>query len=103
MKLANSSIEIVLDSGAGPSVIDLGTVRYLGLERPLNRRTGTVYGVGQNPVQLIRNIALDVEGEDQLVRHSFGVLADTNKTRILGRDLLSKFGPTEFDWNTHRV
>ena len=104
VKLANSSIEMVLDSGAGPSVIDLGTVRYLGLERHINRRTGTVYGVGQNPVQLIGNIALDLDlGDDQLVRHSFRVLADINKTRILGRDLLSKLGPTEFDWDTHRV
>ena len=53
---------------------------------------------------LIGNIALDLDlGDDQLVRHSFRVLADINKTRILGRDLLSKLGPTEFDWDTHRV
>ena len=95
---------MVLDSGAGPSVIDLGTVRYLGLERHINRRTGTVYGVGQNPVLIIGNIALDVDlGDDQLARHSFGVLADTNKTRILGLDLLSKLAPltgtlTAYDW-----
>ena len=104
VKLANAAIEMILDSGAGPSVIDLGTVRYLGLEREIILRAGTVYGVGQNPVHLIGNIALDVDlGDNQIARHSFGVLADTNTTRILGRDLLRNFGPTEFDWDSHRV
>ena len=31
------------------------------------------------------------------------MLQETNQVRILGRDHLRMFGPTEFDWNTHRV
>ena len=104
VKIANATLEMILDSGAGPSVIDLGTIRDLGLEKRVIRRVGRVYGVGQNPVELIGNITLEVDiGDNQVTCHSFGVLHDNSKTRILGRDLLKKFGSTEFDWDTHRV
>ena len=52
VKIANATLEMILDSGAGPSVIDLGTIRDLGLEKRVIRRVGRVYGVGQNPVEL---------------------------------------------------
>ena len=91
-------MKMILDSGAGPSVFDIGTVRELGLENSIRRRVGTVYGVGQNPVHLVGNITLEIDiGDDQIVRHSFGVLQDPSKTRILGRDLVRKFGSTEFE------
>ena len=104
VKLENTPMKMILDSGAGPSILDIGTVRELGLENSIRRRVGTVYGVGQNPVHLMGNITLEIDiGDDQIVRHSFGVLQDPNKTCILGRDLLRKFGSTEFDWNTQRI
>ena len=104
VKLANSPLEMILDSGAGPSVIDIGTIRELGLERQIHRRSGKVYGVGQRPVHLLGNITLEVDvGDEQVVRHTFGLLQDLNQTRILGRDWLRKFGSTEFDWDTQRV
>ena len=104
VKLENTPMKMILDSGAGPSILDIGTVRELGLENSIRRRVGTVYGVGQNPVHLMGNITLEIDiGDDQIVRHSFGVLQDPNKTCILGRDLLRKFGSTGFDWNTQRI
>ena len=105
VRVANTTLEMVLDSGAGPSVIDLRTIRELGLERRIYRQVGKVHGVGQNPVHLVGNITLEIDlGDNQVSRHSFGVLHDTTaKTRILGRDLLKKFGSTQFDWESHRV
>ena len=103
-RVADTTLEMVLDSGAGPSVIDLRTIRELGLERRIHSQVGKVYGVGQNPVHLVGNITLEIDlGDNQISRHSFGVLHGTAKTRILGRDLLKKFGSTEFDWESHRV
>ena len=55
-------------------------------------------------MHLVGNITLEIDlGDNQVFRHSFGVLHGTAKTRILGRDLLNKFGSTEFDWESHRV
>ena len=105
VKLANTPIEMILNSGAGPSVLDFGTVRDLGLEKLVNCCSGTVYRIGQNPVHIVGNTTLDIDslGDNQLARHSFGGLQNSSRIRILGRDLLSKFGSTEFDWGNERV
>ena len=60
MTVANTTVEMILDSGVGLSVIDLGTIRDLGLEKQINKRVDRVYGVGHNPVE-IGNIILDVD------------------------------------------
>ena len=81
VKLANIPLEMILDSGAGPSVIDLSTVQELCLEQRIHRRAGTVYGVGENPVHLLGNITFEVDlGDDQLVQHSFGMLQEVAYT-----------------------
>lgn len=55
-------------------------------------------------LNLFGNITLEVDiGDNRTTRHTFGVLHDNTKTRILGRDLLKKFGSTEFNWDSHRV
>ena len=103
MTVANTTVEMILDSGVGLSVIDLGTIRDLGLEKQINKRVDRVYGVGHNPVE-IGNIILDVDiGDNQVTSHTFVVLHDNTKTRTFGKDLLKKFGSTEFNWNTYRV
>ena len=110
VKLANTPIEMMSlkrMSLRQTSVLDFGTVRDLGLEKLVNRCSGTVYGVGQKPVHIVGKITLNIDiGDNQLVRHSFGVLQNSSRIRIVGRDLLSKFGSTdltgvinEYDWD----
>ena len=85
---------MLIDSGAGPSVIDLGTIRSLGLESKIQKRPTRIYGVGKEPIHVVGNISLTVDlGDDQRISHPFGVLQETSTIRILGRDFLSKFGP----------
>ena len=90
VKLANIPLEMILNLRAGPSVIELATVRELGLEQRTHRRSGTIYGVGENPVHLLGNITIDVDvGDNQLVQHSYGMLQGTSQVRVLGSRALS--------------
>lgn len=103
-KINNILLTLLLDSGAGPSVLDLGTVHKLGLESQINKCPSRVYGIAKKPVKVIGNILLWVDlGDDQKLEQSFGVLQETATIRILGREFLKKFGSTEFDWDTQRI
>ena len=94
---------VILDSGAGPSVLDYDTLKNLGLAKYLNENPSNIYGLSQAPVAVIGNAHLTVDlGDNQIVLQRFQI-TDTGTTRILGRDLLRKFGPTEFDWEAQRV
>ena len=97
-KLNDVPFTVLLDSGARPSVLDLDTVRKLGLESSIHRCSSKIYGVGKNPIGMVGNISISVDmGDDQKLVHSFGILHEANPTRILGRDFLRRLGPTEFD------
>ena len=93
---------MLVDSGAGPSVLDVGTVRELGLESPIHRLTSRIYGIGQEPINMIGNICLCVDmGDNQKVEQSFGVLQRTVTIQILGRDFLRNLGQLNLT-GTHR-
>ena len=95
---------MLVDSGAGPSVLDVGTVRELGMESHIHRHTSRIYGIGKEPIHMIGNIFICVDMGDNLnVELSFGVLLGTVTIQILGRDFLKKFGSTEFDWDTQKI
>ena len=104
IKLNGESLSALLDSGAGPSVIDLHTLRTLGLESELNTKSGKIFGISQDPVEIVGTVQLELDlGNEQTVTQSFQVLSGTHDTCILGRDLLVKFGTTEFDWLSHQI
>ena len=104
VRINGKSITAILDSGAGPSVIDHGTICEWGLEPLVHNRASQVYGLSRKPIGVVGSVNLTVDlGDGQVVSHTFQVLRDTATTRILGRDLLKKFQSTEFDWDTHRV
>ena len=104
VRINGKLITAILDSGAGPSVIDHYTIRELGLEPLVHNRTSQVYGLSRKPIGVVGSVKLTLDlGDDQVVSHTFQVLRGTATTRILGRDLLKKFQSTEFDWDTHRV
>ena len=94
IKLNGVQTNGLVDSGAGPSVIDIGTVCALGLERLMKR-----------PIHVVGKLDLTVDlGDKQVLEHTFEVLKDTGTMCILvGRDLLKKLGTTEFDWQSRQV
>ena len=86
-------VQELLDSGASPSVIDIETVRNLGLETQMTIEMSEIYGLSQEPVKVAEtlNLTLDL-WHGQIVEQTFEVLLGAQNTCILGRDLLSKFG-----------
>lgn len=104
IKLNGKQTDGLLDSGAGPSVIDIGTVRELGIEQSMRIKEGQVYGISREPVYVVGELELTVDlGDKQVLEHKFEVLKVTGTTCILGRDLLKKLGTTEFDWQSQKV
>ena len=104
IKLNGVQTNGLVDSGAGPSVIDIGTVCALGLERVMKINFGFLYGISREPVHVVGNLDLTVDlGDKQVLEHTFEVLKDTGTICILGRDLLKKLGTTEFDWQSRQV
>ena len=78
------SITAILDSGAGPSVIDYNTIYDLGLEPLVKNQASQVYGLSRKPVGVVGSINLTLDlGDGQVVHHTFEVLSDTGTTRIL--------------------
>ena len=77
---------VILDSGAGPSVLDYGTLKNLGLAKRLSENPGKIYGLSLAPVVVIGSEDLIVDlGDDQIVLQRFQI-TDTGTNRILGRD-----------------
>ena len=104
IKLIGKQTNGLLDSGAGPSVIDIGTVRELGLEQSMRIKEGQVYGISREPVYVVGELELTVDlGDKQVLEHKFEVLKVTGTTCILGRDLLKKLGTTEVNWQSQKV
>ena len=104
IKLNGMPTSGLVDSSAGPSVIDIGTVRALGLEELVQSKDGRVYGISREPVHIMGKLDLTVHlGDKQVLEHTFEVLKNTGATCILGRDLLKKLGTTEFDWQSQQV
>ena len=97
---------VLLDSGAGVSIID---------ERSLNQLKGSVekFHVGENlidasgnRVDIVGKVRVKVlfKGSRQPIFHEFRVVNTNTCTSILlGRDFLKRFGSVTFDFETNKV
>ena len=101
----NHRLAAMLDSGASMSVIDERSVFDAQLGDKVEYANGleTVSGVGGRAV-VLGTIAVIVDvGDGQRVPHRLKVLGGVDRVVILGRDFLSLFPTTEFDWEGGRI
>ena len=104
VKIGQHKIAAMLDTGARPSVIDIGTVRQLGLEERLVRAACQVYGLCNNPVMVCGYIDVSIEvGTFEPVLERMQVLDSAEPTLLLGRKFMGNLGPVTFDWENSRV
>ena len=95
-------IEVMLDTGAQPSVIDKGTVEKLKLASQL--KDSRVYGVGRSPIQVCGTMQVDIDiGGNRVISHQVDILDTGTKTVILGRNFLANFSEVCFDVKGFRV
>ena len=104
VKIGTHAVEAVLDTGARPSVIDIGTVRQLELEDRLVVAPSRVYGLCNNPVKVCGYLDVAIQiGALKPVIDRVQVLDSTEATLLLGRRFMGHFGPVTFDWANSRV
>ena len=102
VSLNGHSTQALLDSGAQPSVVDIQSLRAISSEYTPKR--GRVHGVCATPVKTVGEVILRVDvGKGETMEHKFTVLDSSEPTIILGRDFLSRYSSTEFNWDNHRV
>ena len=106
-RLQNKSSNVLLDTGAGRSVIDLGTVDEIGLSthiKPLSPHRTELTNASGDVMDMVGVVNVLVELAGKTVEHEFEVLnSKTFSTVLFGRDVLKKFGYVAFDLNKNRV
>ena len=107
-KLQNKDTNALLDSGAGRSVIDKGSVEEIGLSDEISPFPPGRSDLANTSGELmdmcgIINIKVQINGCESVV-HQFEVLnSKTFSTVLLGRDFLRKFGSVTFNFDKNRV
>ena len=102
MKWNDQPIDVMIDTGADPSVVDKRTIQPMQI--PYETKEDRVYGLGRTPLVVcgVARVSIDI-GDSHLVDHEIEVLDTDAKTAILGRRFLSLYKDTTFDWENWRV
>lgn len=94
----------MLDTGASCSIIDLGTIQNLGLDKNIIKSTHELIDASGNDMSIAGSVDLNVHSRDFRVVQNMKVLnSKTFRNVILGRDFLSHFKTVEFDFVGNRV
>ena len=99
MELEGRESEALLDSGAGPSVMDLLTLKKANLKWKMVPWEEDLKSFDDSSKKTVGYVNLQVRVGDVEVTQRFKVIKSRRPIKtILGRDFLYKFGSTEFDW-----
>ena len=105
----NRDTNIILDTGAGASVIDLGTVEHLNLQSRVKSsdcNTTNCYDASGNQMNIIGTIHLNISlvGCKMDIWHEFLVLnIRSNRALLMGHDALTKFKTVTFNFENKQV
>ena len=98
-------VNAILDSGAGCSVIDSGSLEEIGLKGKLHGCTTRLVNASGENMDIIGsvNIQVTINGLNPVVQE-FKVLNNSSYNNILlGRDFMKLFGSVEFDFASNKV
>ena len=96
------SSQVLLDSGAQPSIVDVQSLKAIGLDYKLRR--SKVHGVCATPIETMGEVELCVDvRKGEVMNHKFTILRSPEPTVILGMDFLRRYTTIEFDWANHRL
>ena len=99
----------ILDSGAGPSVMDLGTFESLGISSEIKQLTeckDVLRDASDNQMDIlgIAKINVHICGTGKQFSHDFRILNQrTYRNVIMGRDLMKKFRQVTFDFENNAI
>ena len=93
------AVDLLIDTGAGPCVIDLRTLKKLNKSNCINYAEGGRQLHGLGDANVIGTVTLDVSLQSKLRRtQTFKVVKDLGGTILLGRKFLAKFGSLQINW-----
>ena len=100
VKLGEKLVNATLDSGAGPSVIDMGIVEILGLQHQITTCEENLVNASGDPMDIAGVVMIQVKIRGaKAVEHEFKVLnSKTYSNVLLGRDFMKLFGTVTFDF-----
>ena len=96
----------MLDTGSGTSVIDLGTLRKIGLDEHIDKSSAKMLiNASGDHMEIIGSVTISVTipGSHPL-NQAFQVLDSLSYSNILlGRDFMRQFGTVSFDFNKNKI
>ena len=107
-KVENIETNVMLDTGAGVSVIDVGTLERLDLMDRVSTKEWNpkCFDASGNRMKIIGSITLETRLVDSeiILRHKFQVLdIRSYHSIILGRDFMSNYRRVEFDFERNMI
>ena len=95
----------MMDSGAGCSVIDIGTLENIGLVENITPCDDHLVNASGEKMDIAGVVKIDVQIRGtKSVKHEFKVLnAKTYSNVLLGRDFMKLFGSVTFDFVSNKV
>ena len=100
---------VMLDTGASLSVIDMGTIDHMKLVdniRSIPNNSPKCIDASGNLMQIIGTVELKVKliGTANVIIHTFHILnTQSYSNNISGRDLMKKYDNIEFDFTKNRI
>ena len=104
-QMEEKDVNATLDSGAGCSVMDIGTLGELGLQDNIVPCSDHLVNASGERMDIagVVNVRLQLHGI-KAIKHEFKVLnAKTFSNVLLGRDFMKLFGKVTFDFDNNQV
>ena len=101
----NKNVNVTLDTGAGCSIIDHGSLEYIGMQNAVKKFDSRLINASGNEMDIIGVVDINVriDGNKPLM-HEFKVLNTKSYTNILlGRDFIKLFRTVKFDFYNNKV
>ena len=105
-EMGKKRVNVLLDTGAGVSLIDAPTLKDLVRKSEIVKSNRTLVDASRKVMTMMVEFVIPVKisGLNTVFEHTFSVLdIETPKNIIVGRDFLSRYGEVAFDFNTRRV
>ena len=103
-----SEMNTVLDTGAGPSLIDLGTLKHIGLQDKIKKRRVddddlvNASGHGMDIIGVV-DIPVVIKGGKKITQEFKVLNSMSYPIVLLGRDFMQPFGTVKFDFKKKSV
>ena len=101
-------LNVMLDTGAGPSLIDYGSLEYIGMQEKIRLRSSDgndILNVSGDEMDIVGVVDIPVVMQNgKTVVQEFKVLnSKSHAIVLLGRDYMSKFNTVKFDFKKKKV